>query len=97
MDFRNVNRKALISDLVKVATFQIVAHVLMSLRFNEPLFNEKYVEKEWYFMFERKFGRFSCRFTAINAILKDGVSLHYILRQNCWYPTSYRIESLHLL
>jgi hypothetical protein len=43
MDFSKVNKKALISDLVKVATFNIVAHVLMGLRFDEPIFSEKFV------------------------------------------------------
>lgn len=38
-----VNRKALIGDLAKVATFNLVAHFLMHLRFNEPLFSEKFV------------------------------------------------------
>ena len=43
MNFSKVNKKALISDLVKVATFNIVAHVLMGLRFDEPLFSEKFL------------------------------------------------------
>lgn len=43
MDLSKVNKKDLFSDLVKVATFNIVAHVLMGLRFNEPLFSEKFI------------------------------------------------------
>jgi hypothetical protein len=39
----SVNKKALIGDLAKVATFNLVAHFLMSLRFNEPLLSEKFV------------------------------------------------------
>jgi len=43
MDLSKVNKRALFSDLVKVATFNIVAHVLMGLRFDEPLFSEKFI------------------------------------------------------
>ena len=43
MDLSKVNKKDLFSDLVKVATFNIVAHVLMGLRFDEPLFSEKFI------------------------------------------------------
>ena len=43
MDFSKVNKRALFSDLVKVATFNIVAHVLMGLRFDDPLFSEKFI------------------------------------------------------
>jgi hypothetical protein len=43
MDLRKVNKKALVEDLVKVATFQIVAHVLMSYKYGEELFNDKFV------------------------------------------------------
>jgi hypothetical protein len=38
-----LNKQALISDLVKVATFNLVAHVLMNARYNDPLFNEKFI------------------------------------------------------
>ena len=38
-----LNKKALFSDLVKVATFNIVANLLMHLRFNEPLLDEKFL------------------------------------------------------
>lgn len=43
MDFSKVNKRDLISDLVKVATFNIVAHVLMGSTYNEPMFSEKFV------------------------------------------------------
>ena len=39
----SLNKKALASDLVKVATFNVVAHVLMHLRFGDALFDEKFV------------------------------------------------------
>lgn len=38
-----LNKKALFSDLVKVATFNIVANFLMYLRFSEPLLDEKFI------------------------------------------------------
>jgi len=38
-----VNKKALLGDIAKVATFNLVAHFLMHLRFNEPLFSEKFI------------------------------------------------------
>ena len=41
--FDKVNKKALLSDLAKVATFNLVAHFLMHVRFNEPIFSEKFV------------------------------------------------------
>jgi|UniRef100_A0A6C0H1B6 hypothetical protein len=43
MNFSKVDRKGLIIDLVKVACFNIVANILMSVRYNEPLLNEKFV------------------------------------------------------
>lgn len=43
MDFSKVNKKALIIDLTKVACFNIVAHILMNMRYGEPLFNEKFI------------------------------------------------------
>jgi hypothetical protein len=43
MDFSKVNRKDLITDLVKVATFNVVAHILMNMRYGEPLFNERFI------------------------------------------------------
>ena len=43
MNFSKVNKKDLISDLVKVATFNIVAHVLMGVTYNEPVLSEKFV------------------------------------------------------
>ena len=43
MDFSKVNKKALIKDLVFFGTFNIVAHLLMNMRFNEPLLNEKFI------------------------------------------------------
>jgi hypothetical protein len=43
MDFSKVDKKALFSDLVKVATFNIFAHLLISSTYNEPLFAEKFV------------------------------------------------------
>jgi len=39
----SLNKKALASDLVKVATFNIVAHVLMHVRFGDALFDEKFI------------------------------------------------------
>ena len=41
--FGKVNKKALIGDLAKVATFNLLVHFLMHLRFNEPLFSEKFI------------------------------------------------------
>jgi hypothetical protein len=43
MDFKKVNKKALVEDLVKVATFNIVAHVLMSIKYGDELFSDKFV------------------------------------------------------
>ena len=43
MDYSTVDKKGLISDLIKVATFNIVAHILMSSSYNEPIFGEKFV------------------------------------------------------
>jgi hypothetical protein len=43
MDFSKVNKRELISDLVKVATFNIVAHVLMGSTYNEPILGEKFI------------------------------------------------------
>jgi hypothetical protein len=43
MDFSKVDKKSLMSDLVKVATFNIIAHVLMGSTYNEPIFSEKFV------------------------------------------------------
>jgi hypothetical protein len=43
MDLSKVDRKGLIIDLVKVATFNIVAHILMNMRYGDPLFNEKFI------------------------------------------------------
>lgn len=42
MDFSKVNRKALIIDLVKVACFNIVANLLMNVRYGEPALSEKF-------------------------------------------------------
>jgi len=41
--FDKVNKKALIGDLAKVATFNLVAHFLMHIRFNEPILSEKFI------------------------------------------------------
>jgi len=41
--FDKVNKKALLSDLAKVATFNLVAHFLMHVRFNEPILSEKFI------------------------------------------------------
>ena len=43
MDLSKVNKKDLITDLVKVACFNIVANILMSMRYNEPLLEEKFL------------------------------------------------------
>lgn len=43
MDFSKVNKKALIIDIVKFSTFHLVAHILMNMRYNEPLLNEKFI------------------------------------------------------
>jgi hypothetical protein len=43
MDFSKVNKKALSIDLVKFATYNLVAHILMNMRYEEPLFNEKFI------------------------------------------------------
>ena len=43
MDFSKVNRKDLIIDLVKFACFNIVANILMNVRYQEPIFSEKFV------------------------------------------------------
>lgn len=43
MDFSKVNKKDLITDLVKVACFNIVANILMNVRYQEPLLNEKFI------------------------------------------------------
>ena len=43
MDLSKVDKKALVGDLVKVATFNIVAHALMSYKYGDELFNEKFV------------------------------------------------------
>jgi len=43
MDLNKVNKKQLIKDLVFFMTFQGVAHILMHMRYEEPLFNEKFV------------------------------------------------------
>jgi len=42
-DLSKVNKVDLVDDLVKVATFNVVAHVLMNVRYGEPLFNERFV------------------------------------------------------
>ena len=39
----SLNKKALASDLVKVATFNVVAHVLMHVRFGDALFDSKFI------------------------------------------------------
>jgi hypothetical protein len=39
----NFDKKALVSDLLKVATFNIVAHYLMHVRFGDALFDEKFI------------------------------------------------------
>ena len=43
MDFSKVNRKDLITDLVKVACFHIVANILMGYKFGEPQLSERFV------------------------------------------------------
>jgi len=43
MDFSKVNKRDLITDLVKVACFNIVANILMNVRYQEPLLNEKFI------------------------------------------------------
>lgn len=43
MDLSKVNKKDLITDLVKIACFNIVANILMSMRYNEPLLEEKFL------------------------------------------------------
>jgi len=43
MDFSKVNKKDLITDLVKIACFNIVANILMSIRYEEPLLSEKFL------------------------------------------------------
>ena len=43
MDLSKVNRKALIIDLVKVACFNIVANILMNVRYGEPVLSEKFI------------------------------------------------------
>ena len=43
MDFSKVNKKDLITDLVKIACFNIVANILMNMRYNEPLLDEKFI------------------------------------------------------
>ncbi len=43
MDLSKVNRKALITDLVKVACFNIVANILMNVRYGEPMLSEKFI------------------------------------------------------
>jgi len=43
MDFSKVNKKDLITDLVKVAIFNIVANILMNVRYQEPLLGEKFI------------------------------------------------------
>ena len=43
MDFSKVNRKDLITDLVKIACFNIVANILMNVRYQEPLLSEKFL------------------------------------------------------
>jgi hypothetical protein len=42
-EWNKVNKVDLVDDLVKVATFNVVAHVLMNVRYGEPLFNERFV------------------------------------------------------
>jgi hypothetical protein len=42
-DLSKVNKLDLEDDLVKVETFNVVAHVLMNVRYGEPLFNERFV------------------------------------------------------
>lgn len=41
--FKNLDKTGLITDLVKVATFNIVANILMNLRFGEPLLDQKFL------------------------------------------------------
>jgi len=43
MDFSKVNKRDLVTDLVKVACFNIVANILMSIRYKEPLLEEKFI------------------------------------------------------
>jgi len=43
MDFSKVNKKDLITDLVKIACFNIVANILMNMRYREPLLDEKFI------------------------------------------------------
>lgn len=43
MDFSKVNKKDLITDLVKIACFNIVANILMNMRYNEPLLSERFI------------------------------------------------------
>jgi len=43
MDFSKVNRKQLIKDLVFFSVFHSVAHVLMNMRFGDPLLSEKFI------------------------------------------------------
>jgi len=43
MDFSKVNKRDLITDLIKVACFQIVASVAMGLSYSEPILNEKFL------------------------------------------------------
>jgi hypothetical protein len=43
MDFSKVNKKALIKDLVFFGTFNLIAHILMNMRYNDPLFSEKFI------------------------------------------------------
>lgn len=37
------NKKSLVTDLVKVATFNIVAHILMHVKYNDSLFDTKFI------------------------------------------------------
>jgi hypothetical protein len=43
MDLSKVNKKALIKDLVFFGTFNFVAHILMNMRYNDPLLSEKFI------------------------------------------------------
>jgi len=43
MDLSKVDKKSLITDLVKIACFNIVANLLMSIRYEEPLLSEKFL------------------------------------------------------
>jgi hypothetical protein len=43
MDFSKVNKKDLITDLVKIACFNIVANILMNMRYGEPLLSERFI------------------------------------------------------